>query len=206
MVQTLPSSVPAHRPDRPALRGAERTVDTNNYEEFRRCLRQNVGALPAPPEPLAEPPPFVLPTPDEEHQMVSEEAPSRTLAPDEQSGWGRGSLDPAEWLSAITSSGGAPPAQAEPSSAGRASQPELSELVQGWVRRLAVGSDQRRAVARLDIGHGLYAGAELVIAADGGAVEVELTLPEGVAAASGLSERLTSRLSARGYAPRVLVR
>jgi hypothetical protein len=77
--------------------------------------------------------------------------------------------------------------------------------VEGWVRRLAVGGDQRRAVARLDIGHGVYAGAELVIAAEGGAVEVELTLPEG-AAASGLSERLTSRLSARGYAPHVTVR
>jgi hypothetical protein len=137
--------------------------------------------------------------------MDSDQAPSGALAPDEQSSWGRGSLDPAQWLSAITSSGGVTPCQAEPGSAGRASEPELSELVEGWVRRLAVGGDQRKAVARLDIGHGVYAGAELVIAAEGGAVEVELTLPDG-ATASGLSERLTSRLTARGYAARVAVR
>jgi hypothetical protein len=78
-------------------------------------------------------------------------------------------------------------------------------LVEGWVRRLSVGGDQRRAVARLDIGHGAYAGAELVIATEGGAVQVELTLPEG-APTSGLSERLTSRLTARGYDAQVAVR
>lgn len=130
---------------------------------------------------------------------------SRALAPDEQSSWGRGSLDPAEWLSTITSSGGVGSAPVEPSAAGRAREPQLSELVEGWVRRLAVGGDQRRSVARLDIGHGVYAGAELIIAAEGGAIQVELTLPEG-APANGLSERLTSRLTARGYAAHVAVR
>lgn len=205
MVQPIPPGVSANRPERPGWRDTARTVNINKYEEFSKHLRQPTDAAPAAPEPLAEPAALSPTRRYEDHQMGPEEAPSRTLAPDEQSGWGRGCLDPAEWLSAITSAGGAPPGQAEPSSAGRTSQPELSELVEGWVRRLSVGGDQRRAVARLDIGHGAYAGAELVIAAEGGAVEVELTLPEG-AAASGLSERLTSRLSARGYAPRVTVR
>ena len=83
--------------------------------------------------------------------------------------------------------------------------PELSELVAGWVRRVALGGDQRRAVARLDIGHGQYTGAELLITAEGSRVSVELTLPDGVAGA-GLSERLGSRLTARGYAAEVEVR
>jgi hypothetical protein len=73
------------------------------------------------------------------------------------------------------------------------------------VRRIALGGDQRRAVARLDIGHGQYTGAELLITAEGSRVSVELTLPEGVAPA-GLSERLGSRLAARGYAAQVEVR
>jgi hypothetical protein len=126
------------------------------------------------------------------------------LAPAEQSSWGRGSPDPAEWLAAITSQGGV--IEARPADAATASHaPELSELVEGWVRRLAVGGDQRRAVARLDIGHGQYAGAELVVTAEGSRVSVELSLPEGTGA-SGLSERLSARLMARGYAADVQVR
>lgn len=78
-------------------------------------------------------------------------------------------------------------------------------MVEGWVRRVALGGDPRRAVARLDIGHGHYAGAELVVATEGGQVSVELTLPEGAVTAD-LSERLRARLLARGYTAEVAVR
>jgi hypothetical protein len=189
----------------PAARGGARSISTCKNEDFRKHLKRSNEAPPTPGDiPLERPQP-VATSRDEEREMGRGSDPSRCLAPEEQSGWGRGNLDPAEWLSTITSSGGVVAVPADPNPAGPARGPELSELVEGWVRRLAVGGDQRRAVARLDIGHGAYAGAELVIATEGGAVQVELTLPEG-ASASGLSERLTSRLTARGYEADVSVR
>jgi hypothetical protein len=115
---------------------------------------------------------------------------------------------PAEWLASVTSGSGADPSargDLGEGSAAPARQAELSELVEGWVRRVSVGAVQRRAVARLDIGHGRYEGAELVIATEAGRVSVELTLPEGTAA-DGLSQRLSARLEARGYAADVAVR
>jgi hypothetical protein len=82
---------------------------------------------------------------------------------------------------------------------------ELSELVERWVRRVAVGGDPRRGVARLDIGQGRFAGAELLVVAEAGRVSVELTLPDA-ASQAGLSERLRERLERRGYAAEVVVR
>lgn len=182
-----------------------RPINTNKNEEFKKYLLPAVDDVRPRRETAEDPPPLPEAAASKERQTEAEGDPSRALAPDEQSSWGRGNLDPAEWLSTITAPGGAAPVPVEPSAAGRAREPELSELVEGWVRRLAVGGDQRRSVARLDIGHGAYAGAELIIAAEGGAIQVELTLPEG-APASGLSERLTSRLTARGYTADVAVR
>jgi hypothetical protein len=128
----------------------------------------------------------------------------RALAPEEQWGWGRGEPDPAQWLAAISATGEVVEMPAADASAAPHS-PQLSELIEGWVRRVALGGDQRRAVARLDIGHGQYAGAELVITAQGSRVSVELTLPEG-ASSTGLSDRLCTRLTARGYEVEVDVR
>lgn len=205
MVQPLPPTTPGRRPESAAAHIRNQSINISKCEEFRKHLRRSPEGLPAPADAAADRPEPALTNRNEEREMGSESEASRTLAPEEQSSWGRGSLDPAEWLSTVTSGAGLGSGQTEPIAAARAPEPQLSELVEGWVRRLSVGGDQRRAVARLDIGHGAYAGAELVIATEGGAVQVELTLPEG-APTTDLSERLISRLTARGYEAQVAVR
>lgn len=204
MVQPLPPVVSARRSETAVARPATRLTNTGKCDEFRAHLRR---AKELPPEPLTG---EQIGRPEarrplrEEREIPDEEERYRGLAPDEQWGLGRVNPDPAEWLASITSAGGVVEARGGESSP-VAHVPELSELVEGWVRRVALGGDQRRAVARLDIGHGQYAGAELVITAQGSRVSIELTLPEG-AAAAGLSERLCSRLTARGYAAEVDIR
>jgi hypothetical protein len=134
------------------------------------------------------------------------ELPGR-LAPEDQPSLGRGGGELAEWFSLINPPGGveaqrvADPA-ALPSPPGVA---EVAELVERWVRRVALGGDQRRGAVRLDFGQGRYSGAELVVVADAGHVSVELSLPSTMAA-SNLSERLRSRLERRGITGDVLVR
>jgi len=82
---------------------------------------------------------------------------------------------------------------------------EVAELVERWVRRVALGGDQRRGAARLEIGHGRYAGAELLVVAEAGHVAVELHLPATVSD-PGLGERLRGRLAQRGFDTDVTVR
>jgi hypothetical protein len=81
----------------------------------------------------------------------------------------------------------------------------VADLVERWVRRVALGGDQRRGVARLDIGEGRYAGTELLVSTEGRSVSVELTLPVDVNDAR-LSERLQARLEQRGLSAEVTVR
>jgi len=143
--------------------------------------------------------------PEREMSLNGESSPS--LAPDEQPGLGRGGSDPGDWL-ALFNPGGGIDLQRAPEVAPSASPPlgvaELSDLVERWVRRVALGGDQRRGVAKLDIGHGRFSGAELVVVAEAGRVSVELSLPG--AAEPGLAERLRARLQSRGYAADVVVR
>jgi hypothetical protein len=81
----------------------------------------------------------------------------------------------------------------------------VPELVERWVRRVALGGDHRRGAVRLDIGQGRYSGAELLVVAEPGRVSVELQLPESLVEGD-LSERLRSRLERRGYVADVVVR
>jgi hypothetical protein len=204
MVQPLSPASPAKRPELPAARPVSNGLTIGNNENFRRLMR----AANEPPVSIVSGDPTGASEtrqPLREHREIPEgEERSGALAPDDQSSWGRVNPDPAEWLSVITSTGGV--SESRPAEAtAPAPAVELSELVSGWVRRVALGGDPRRAVARLDIGHGRYAGAELLITAEGSRISVELTLPEGVAVAD-LSERLGSRLTARGYAAEVAVR
>jgi hypothetical protein len=106
-----------------------------------------------------------------------------------------GGLDAGAPLAAVV----APPATAHPGVA------EVAELVERWVRRVALGGDQRRGAVRLDIGQGRFSGAELLVVAEAGHVSVELQLPASMAQGD-LSERLRARLERRGYAANVLVR
>ena len=209
MVQPLPANAPAHRPDVARPQQFLRPANTGKHDEFRTLLKRSKDA---PPElGVADPASLTSSAkyPQIERELSLSERDFGALAPDTEPRWGR-SPDPAEWLASITAGGslndGAGKAADAPAPAAtRATDPELSQLVEGWVRRVALGGDQRRAVARLDIGHGSYAGAELVIAAEAGHVSVQLTLLDGTES-SGLSERLRSRLAARGYAAEVDVR
>lgn len=120
-------------------------------------------------------------------------------------GWGFG--DPAELLGLFNPAGvaGALPGAQEPSQAPVAAATQVAELVERWVKRVALGGDARRAVARLDIGEGRYAGAALTVSAEAARVSVELTLPGGTGDAA-LAERLRARLARRGLDVEVVVR
>ncbi|HYQ15799.1 MAG TPA: hypothetical protein VEQ58_08580 [Polyangiaceae bacterium] len=137
-----------------------------------------------------------------------ERRPSASLAPDDQAeqGSGGGSLDLGELLALFNppapSDLPAPPASPpSPQSPGVA---DVAQLLERWVRRVAVGGDQRRGVARLDIGTGRFAGSELVVMVEAGQVSVDLRVPEALD--PSLAERLRSRLERRGYAADVVVR
>jgi len=130
-----------------------------------------------------------------------------SLDPEEQPSAGpRAGGDPAELFSLL--SAGPEPTLPLPSAVKAEIPPpgvaDLATLVERWVRRVALGGDQRRGVAKLDIGEGRYAGSELVVVADAGRVSVELSLPGAVD--PGLAERLQSRLERRGYSAEVTVR
>jgi hypothetical protein len=99
----------------------------------------------------------------------------------------------------------APAPTAEVLASSPAAAVQVAELVERWVRRVSLGGDPRRGVARLEIGEGRYAGAELLVSAEGGRVSVQLTLAEAPRDA-GLSQRLTTRLAQRGLSAEVTVR
>jgi hypothetical protein len=149
------------------------------------------------------PPPRIVPA---EKEMPVELDSLPSLAPEEQPSLGRGGAEVAEWFSLINPQGGmeaplAAPAQATPQPAA----PDVAELVERWVRRVALGGDQRRGAVRLDIGQGRYSGTELLVVAEAGHVSVELQLPANLVEGD-LSARLRSRLERRGYAAEVVVR
>jgi hypothetical protein len=131
---------------------------------------------------------------------------SESLAPEVEAGGGR-QAEPAELLALLSPRGGETAmasAALEPST-GTIEVAAVAALVERWVRRVALGGDSRRGVARLDIGSGRLAGAELTVVADSGRVSVELSLPPGQAEA-GLGGRLRRRLEQRGFETDVVVR
>jgi hypothetical protein len=65
------------------------------------------------------------------------------------------------------------------------------------VRSIAWGGDRRRGTARIELGGSRFAGATLVVHADGDRLCVELEVPSGVDA-DELSERLTRRFAEKG--------
>lgn len=206
MVQPPPRVTSGGRPEqgpRPPPRGP---ITTGKYDEFRTHLRK-----------LSDPPGGGEPAPgaalgrlaEAQHwgrEMSPEPDLSRRLAPEDQPSVGGGPGELAEWFSLINPTGGVDP---PPSTAAHAPAPagalEVAELVERWVRRAAIGGDQRRAAVRLDIGQGRFSGAELLVVAEAGRVSVELNLPPSLAHGD-LSERLRSRLEGRGLEADVVVR
>ena len=68
----------------------------------------------------------------------------------------------------------------------------LEELLPVLVRRIAWAGDRQRGTVRLELGAGAYAGATIVVHADGGRVRVEIGGSEGPDL-----DRLRARLDAR---------
>lgn len=206
MVQPLQRVTSGGRPEQGPQLTPRRPITTGKYEEFRTHLRKPAN-LPGGGEPA---PGRGLGGPAETHQLGREMSPepdlSRRLAPEDQPSVGRGPGELAEWFSLINPTGGVDPAAPTPTQApAPAGALEVAELVERWVRRAAIGGDQRRAAVRLDIGQGRFSGAELTVVADAGRVSVELNLPPSLAHGD-LSERLRSRLEGRGFEADVVVR
>lgn len=212
MVQAPPRlSSGGQSADGPALsRGTQ--LNNRNREEFAAHWKRSghplhldaeapVTACAVPESPSTKP-----------RELSDEERSERygaDLAPGELTGLGRGSGagDAAELLALLNPGGDGRtlPAVAEVVTPPEAGAAQVAELVERWVRRVAIGGDPRRGVARLDIGQGRYAGAELWVSTEGGRVSVELNLAE-VPSDPSLADRLRSRLEERGYAADVVVR
>lgn len=207
MVQPLPRVTSGGRPEQAPPPLPRRPITTGKYEEFRTHLRK----LSAPP-PGPETSPAVTPGATNqarhfEREMSPEPDLSRRLAPEEQPSGGGGPGELAQWFSLINPAGGVDPAAAAVPAPALAPPgvAEVAELVERWVRRAALGGDQRRGALRLDIGQGRFSGAELLVVAEAGRVSVELNLPPSLAHGD-LSERLRSRLEGRGFEADVVVR
>ena len=206
MVQPLPPVGAGGRPDGGLPRAGQRPITIGKHEEFRTHMHR-ISGRPGSPQQGPETPETAAPRavpPEPEMSLGLESPPS--LAPDDQPSLGRGGAEVAEWFSLINPAGGVEAAL--PTSAQAMPHPgvaEVAELVERWVRRVALGGDQRRGAVRLDIGQGRYSGAELLVVAEAGHVSVELQLPANLVEGD-LSERLRSRLERRGYAADVVVR
>jgi len=81
---------------------------------------------------------------------------------------------------------------------------DLQNLLVGLARRIAWGGDRRKGTARIELSGGALAGATLVVHTEQRSVEVELELPQGMAA-WGWQQRISERLEARGFSVQVKV-
>lgn len=207
MVQPPPRVSPSGRPDCVLTRSASKPITTGKYEEFRNHLRKILDR----PTGAGQ----ALPTPETrssdarltEREILSRPDVLPSLAPEVEPSVGRGGGEVAEWFSLINPAGGVAQPTSTPQVAALTplAVAEVTQLVERWVRRMALGGDQRRGAVRLDIGQGRFAGAELLVVAEAGHVSVELNLPPSLVDAE-LSERLRSRLERRGLAADVVVR
>jgi len=130
------------------------------------------------------------PSPELTHRGVPSEATGS--ATDEQRA---APLDPLELVLS------APVLRGEPAAVVRGGA--FDACVQDIVRQIAWGGDRRRGAARIELGAGRFAGASVLVEAEGNQVSLELRAPAGVDAAL-LGERLRERLEARGLVVREL--
>ena len=207
MVQPLPAIASVARPVSQPLNPPRRLVTDCNHAGFSSYLHRLTGRLGTPKETLPLSESCASPPRTVGKELSLQPDPSGSLAPDEQPSLGGQGADPLELLALINPMGGVeaavPVAPATPTS--HPGVAEVAELVERWVRRVALGGDQRRAAVRLDIGQGRFSGAELLVVAEAGRVSVELQLPSSVSGGD-LSERLRARLERLGYAADVSVR
>lgn len=217
MSQVLVSWVSGGRPDAGVATPAVMKLNPSKQGEFSQCLGRVPGAAGHFVGPGGGCEPEKLKESHSKREMAASEELLLGLALDAQSGVspnpGDGTQypgDPAGWLALLSpgsgDSGAGAALVAQPQTAPhRAGEVEVAELVQRWVRRMAVGGDGRRSALRLDIGAGRFAGAELTVVTEAGHVSVELSLPAATGEA-GLAERLRGRLQGRGWTAEVAVR
>ncbi len=207
MVEPVPSGVAARGPVGAAAVPAAKLRTVGNCELFQQKLRScqpSLGAAhsahleaPRPDEGRAAGALEMFPRPSTEDELWA------SLAPVEQSVLGDPRLLEFGGLLALFQTNpevlpATPPGREHPAA------PDVSPLLERWVRRVALGGDARRGIAKLDIGAGRFAGAELIVVAEAGQVAVQLNVAQ--AADPSLAERLRSRLERRGYSADVVVR
>lgn len=112
----------------------------------------------------------------------------------------RAALAPPEWLGVLPPTAYAlPPAIPTEAASGRlaAAAPSLEELIPVLVRRIAWAGDRHRGSVRLELGAGELAGATLLVHADGGRVQVQMSAPPGTDTVEW-QRRISRRIAARG--------
>lgn len=210
MVQSLTPPSSNGRPVLVRQQSSQRTLSNCNQKEFKWLLQgQGRPERPKAPDLQSEDVKSEC-TRHKVPELSPDETPdgaSGRLAPEEQPSVAWGGQDLGELFALFNPAGvseAARPLELTTTPA-HPGVTEVAELVERWVRRVALGGDQRRGAARLDIGQGRYAGAELLVVAEAGHVSVELHLP-ATASDPGLGERLRSRLAQRGFDAEVTVR
>lgn len=111
----------------------------------------------------------------------------------------RAALQAAEVLAPAVALTAPPPSSLPglPASVDAARAPiSLEDLLPAFVRRIAWSGDGKRGTVRLEIGAGELAGGTLLVAAEGGRVQVHLTVPAGVDPAAWQA-RIRRRLESR---------
>lgn len=207
MVESVraPSSTSSNQPQANKPAGCGLTI--GKCCEFKQFMTPQIEPRPKLGLALSASEPMAEQGSQRHHLARASKDPPEALAPDSEAGGG-GRPEPAEWLASFNLTGGADAALCPlpaPPSAAPLGMPDVADLVERWVRRVALGGDSQRGVARLDIGSGRLAGAELVVTAEPGHVSVELSLPAGHND-QGLSARLRQRLEQRGFHTDVVVR
>jgi hypothetical protein len=208
MVQPVDMMILSGRPDCAGIGAAPTMISVRKQEKFSDFFRAGSACLKGLEEEPENQSKQNFGGVRREHQMSIGESLPGGLAPEDEPGLARRSLEPAEWLALVQSAGvemATAPTVVVSAAPAAPSTLELGAWVERWVRRVALGGDQRRGVARLDIGQGQFAGAELLVVAEAGQVSVQLTLPPE-ASAPGIAERLRARLERRGLSAEVLVR
>lgn len=111
----------------------------------------------------------------------------------------RAALQAGEMLAPVVSPTPAMPSSLSgfPASVDAARAPmSLEDLLPAFVRRIAWSGDGKRGTVRLEIGAGELAGGTLLVAAEGGRVQVHLSVPAGVDPAAWQA-RIRRRLESR---------
>jgi hypothetical protein len=209
MVQPVGFREPSGRPEGRSVLTGNAPLSIRKNEDFSSLLRRPPGPALAPNKDGSELDLHRFEGGRSDHEMPASEELPVGLAPDVESGLRLGSGEAAAWLLLISPTSGEGASAAATTSLVAAApvrnlEPELTLAAERWLRRLSWAGDGRRGTARLELGAGALAGAELIVTAEGAHISLDLRLPLDVD--GGLADRIRGRLEARGYSADVTVR